>query len=573
LLKQRFLQHDKSSIEELHNNACEWFEHNKMYEYAIEHSFEINNYNKSIQILGGIVEGMWENGQHAAILKYGDLLPDDLIKNNSEFCLYYSWILITAGQIQKAEPFLSSAEKIVSKKFLDQESTDQETQYFKKLLGKIAVAFAYLNSHEEHSEKIFDYCKTAMAYLSADDPFWYSWAWFSYGIAHFSNGDLLESNKAYERALEYSKQSGNIYQTSTIVIRIAESEQQLGQYKSAYKRCTDLLNLMNERGYSQLAKTEWTYAALYFVMGVSHFTWAEPDKAFEDIKIADRLSEKGNDVYLRIFVLMFYSFLLNIFGDREAEKKIIELESLMEQNTIPPFLTSMYLGWKIYISIKTNQLEQAEQTIAEYGLELDKEKIHANEPAYLAYVRLLLIQHKLDEAELLLSEINETASSGNRIERLIEVKISYAFLHKLRNKRKEAVEVLLDAMELASDEDLISYFLFNADHTYDLLEEAYKIQATQKTGIPNSFIKKLKIALEKSDKLMKSQSISELSTRELDTLKLIAENLSNKEIAEKLFISLNTVKTHLKNINLKLEVDNRIKAVARAKELGIIYDN
>jgi len=61
-----------------------------------------------------------------------------------------------------------------------------------------------------------------------------------------------------------------------------------------------------------------------------------------------------------------------------------------------------------------------------------------------------------------------------------------------------------------------------------------------------------------------------LSARELDTLKLIASDLSNQEIADKLFISLNTVKTHLKNIYLKLEVENRAKAVSRAKELGIV---
>ena len=65
----------------------------------------------------------------------------------------------------------------------------------------------------------------------------------------------------------------------------------------------------------------------------------------------------------------------------------------------------------------------------------------------------------------------------------------------------------------------------------------------------------------------------ELSTRELDTLKLIAEDLVNQEIADKLFISLNTVKTHLKNIYLKLEVDNRTEAVTKAKETGIIVEH
>ena len=128
----------------------------------------------------------------------------------------------------------------------------------------------------------------------------------------------------------------------------------------------------------------------------------------------------------------------------------------------------------------------------------------------------------------------------------------------------------MEAMELASDEDLISYFLFNADHIEDLLIEAYRIQATRKTNIPNAFVEKLKLALEKSKKLKKSNLAADLSARELDTLKLIAREMSNQEIADKLFISLNTVKTHLKNINLQLEVDNRAKAVARAKGLHLL---
>lgn len=61
-----------------------------------------------------------------------------------------------------------------------------------------------------------------------------------------------------------------------------------------------------------------------------------------------------------------------------------------------------------------------------------------------------------------------------------------------------------------------------------------------------------------------------LSDRELEVLELLATGLSNKEIAEKLFVSVNTVKTHLKKVYEKLEVNRRTQAVEKAKSLNLI---
>jgi DNA-binding NarL/FixJ family response regulator len=63
---------------------------------------------------------------------------------------------------------------------------------------------------------------------------------------------------------------------------------------------------------------------------------------------------------------------------------------------------------------------------------------------------------------------------------------------------------------------------------------------------------------------------SELSDREIEVLRLIAAGLSNKEIAEKLFIAEGTAKNHVSNILSKLEARDRAQAVARAKELNLL---
>lgn len=62
----------------------------------------------------------------------------------------------------------------------------------------------------------------------------------------------------------------------------------------------------------------------------------------------------------------------------------------------------------------------------------------------------------------------------------------------------------------------------------------------------------------------------ELSKRELEILSLLAQGLSNQEIAGKLFVSLSTVKTHIQNIFDKLDVKRRTQAVEKAKRLNLI---
>ena len=61
-----------------------------------------------------------------------------------------------------------------------------------------------------------------------------------------------------------------------------------------------------------------------------------------------------------------------------------------------------------------------------------------------------------------------------------------------------------------------------------------------------------------------------ISHRELEVLQLVAEGLSNQEIGDRLFVSLNTVKTHSSRIFEKLEVRNRTQAVERARRIGLI---
>ena len=91
-------------------------------------------------------------------------------------------------------------------------------------------------------------------------------------------------------------------------------------------------------------------------------------------------------------------------------------------------------------------------------------------------------------------------------------------------------------------------------------------------GINPEYVGKLLAALEqeKQEHAQRSVLIQPLSPRELEVLQLIAQGLSNDEIAKRLFLALDSVKGHNRRIYDKLEVQRRTEAVARARELGLL---
>ena len=94
---------------------------------------------------------------------------------------------------------------------------------------------------------------------------------------------------------------------------------------------------------------------------------------------------------------------------------------------------------------------------------------------------------------------------------------------------------------------------------------------TKDGGRRTEFSPSFSVLRSSSPALSEAEGLLEpLSERELEVLQLIAQGLSNREISERLFLALSTVKGHNRNIYGKLRVQRRTEAVARARELGLL---
>jgi LuxR family maltose regulon positive regulatory protein len=162
-------------------------------------------------------------------------------------------------------------------------------------------------------------------------------------------------------------------------------------------------------------------------------------------------------------------------------------------------------------------------------------------------------------------------TKGWQDERLKAMVLQAVALH-LHGDKDQAVHVLGEALALAEPGGFMRLFVDEGTQVAELLS------AAAARGIKPDYTGKLLAAFEieaHTDETRSALSqiqplIEPLSQSELKVLQLIARGLSNREISERLFLALSTVKGHNQKIFDKLQVQNRTEAIVRARELGLL---
>jgi NarL family two-component system response regulator LiaR len=122
----------------------------------------------------------------------------------------------------------------------------------------------------------------------------------------------------------------------------------------------------------------------------------------------------------------------------------------------------------------------------------------------------------------------------------------------------------------------LSYLLKNVrpEELADAVRAAARGEATLDSPVATRVMQEMRASLTSESRAAPQLAVQRmaepLSPRELEVLELIAEGLTNREIAGRLFITVGTVKRHTNNIYGKLQVHHRAKAIARARELGLL---
>jgi LuxR family maltose regulon positive regulatory protein len=200
----------------------------------------------------------------------------------------------------------------------------------------------------------------------------------------------------------------------------------------------------------------------------------------------------------------------------------------------------------------------------------DDPELYLRFEQHLLYGRLLLVQDQLPDAQRWLARLERFVRERSFYRWLLTVHILQALALERAGDSRAARDVLSQAIEIAAPEDYFRAFLDEDRRVLALLPDlrhvapAFVDQLLDYAGASRP-------RLDATEKLPAVQPLVEpLSQRELEVLRLIGTGLSNREIAEKLFIAVGTVKRHINNIYGKLGVRSRTQAIAKARGLRLL---
>jgi LuxR family maltose regulon positive regulatory protein len=209
----------------------------------------------------------------------------------------------------------------------------------------------------------------------------------------------------------------------------------------------------------------------------------------------------------------------------------------------------------------------------ERGLSADDELSYLHEFQHVTLARAHLArytaernEHSIQQAIGLLDRLGQAAEEGARSGSLLDVLVVRALAHRAHGDVPAALASLRRALTLAEPEGYVRTFVDEGPPMASLL------RAVAKDGDAAGYVRRLLAASEGTEVSgpVPQRLVDPLSARELDVLRLLGSDLDGPDIARRLFVSLNTVRTHTKNIYAKLGVNNRRSAVRRAVELDLM---
>jgi len=550
LLRQRLHQSIASStgdaqsrVNELHIRASQWYEDHGLELEAFAHAAAANDIVRAERLIEGHGIPLHVRGAVTTILNWLASLPTTVLNARPALWWRYASLLLVNGQTTGVEEKLDAAEAALQ----DTEADDKT----RNLIGRIATARAVLALTRYQVETIIAQSRRALSYLHPTNLFNRANANWTLGVAYFLQGDRAAARRAYTEAIALSQASGDSFTTILATIglgNVQEADNQLYLAAETYRR---VLELAGDQPLQIIYDAH---------LGLAHvlYEWNDLDGAEQHGRQSLELARQYDRVIDRFIVCeVFLARLKLAQGDvAGAAALLAQAEQSARQNNFVYRIPEVAAA-QVLTLLRQGNLAAAAQLAQAHELPLSQARVHLAQGDTSAALAVLVPYRQQIEAK------------GWQDERLKVMVVEAVALHA-HGETDKAVQLLFDALELAQPGGFIRLFV---DEGFPMAQLLTRMK--DEGGSMNEYRDTVLATFGKPEhshplSLIPQPLVEPLSQRELEVLRLIAQGLSNREISERLFLALDTVKGHNQKIFGKLQVQRRTEAVARARELGLL---
>jgi LuxR family maltose regulon positive regulatory protein len=565
LLRKRLQESAADQVQELHCRASRWFEENGPIDSAIEHAIAGKDGERAAVLIEGIAESLLRNGQTGSLMRWLEALPGEVLMKRPFLGVVKGLTLIMCSRPVSEAILLSQGL--------------EASGCLKDIPGEAATLQALLAVMQGRTADAIRLSEEAVRLLPAGRVFLRSLAADGLGMAYTLAGDMENAKRAFEQVVEISERSDNIMMHLMALTNLAGLCFTRGELQQAIQTCRQVIELANQRIGRQppmLGKTLLNLGEMLREQGDLESALATLTEAVERMEF---FSEFGLPVALlalaRVQIAQKDWQSAQAGIDRARQLALASRSTQMDDRIVAVMQVRYWIA--------RGELEPAMQWARGRGF-LDRSPAEVFDEAarnaalnellqgeYLALIRLVMAQGKFDRAVEMLAFLQNLIEKRGYQRRIIEVLALKALALHQKGELDQALPIIAKAFSLAEPEGYQRIFVDEGEPMSRLLYQAVS------RGISPEYAGRLLAVLAQEirndkpvEKSSKGDLLEPLSERELEVLRLIAEGLSNAEIAGRLYISLSTVKGHTANIFGKFGVSKRTQAVAQARRLGLL---
>ena len=593
---QQAVDAESLTLAHLHQRASEWYHQYGAPADAIRHALAANDFARAADLVELRWRAMDRSFQEATWLGWVQALPEDVIQPRPVLSTGYAWALLDTGNLEAAEPHLQNAEQWLdmaatanaslenppAKTDLAQIDLAQidltgmviaDAKESQSLPATIAAARAYLAQALGDLSAAETYARRALDLLPEDDHFYRGIPSVIIGLAYWARGALEMASRSFIEATDCFQMANNGLFTISSLSVLAAIKMAQGELHEAFRTYQRALQVVASQAIASQGKPMIQATAnLYRGLSKVHREWGDLQTARGNLQKSEQLSKQASltDRPHRLCIAM--ARMKKTEGDFDGA---LDLLAEAAQRYTPDRLPDIrpIVAMKAEVWTTQGRLAEAQAWARQQNLSYDDDLIYLHEFEYMILARLLIAQYKhapdkdtICQALDLLERLLDLAEGEGRIGSVIEILVLQAVAHEVQSNITTALVSLQRAITLAEPEGYIQLFVDEDPPMTTLLH-----QMTQ-DGMAPAYIRQVQDTLAKGAKGVPVQQnlVEPLSERELEVLRLAAAGRKNKEIADELFISLNTVLYHTKNAYGKLGVNKRTLALAKARELGLL---